>query len=145
MGSSALATHRVKRSALTRKTPLRTLTPGLKRSRLRSVAPGQTRRLKVPRTSARTAAYEAEFRSIRPYILSRSRGVCEACGDVACGPVAHVHHRQRRAHGGPNSEANLIAVSLAHHERIHANPAESYRRGWLVKSWEDPAEVEIIA
>lgn len=29
------------------------------------------------------------------------------------------------------------------HRWIHDNPAESYARGWLVKSWQDPAEVPI--
>ena len=135
----------MKRSALQRRTPLRTVTPGLKRSRLKASAPGKTTRLRVPRLSVRTAAYNAEFAAVRPFVLRRCRGVCEACGGAACsGPVSHVHHRLRRAHGGGNDETNLIAVSAACHERVHANPTESYRRGLLVRSWDDPGAVPVV-
>jgi hypothetical protein len=31
-----------------------------------------------------------------------------------------------------------LAVCKVHHIWIHENPAMSYERGWLVKSWDTP-------
>ena len=64
---------------------------------------------------------------------------------LGCGRVAvHKHHRKLRSQGGDNSPENLIDVCLECHEWIHRNPEISYELGLLVKSWQDPAEVEII-
>jgi hypothetical protein len=55
------------------------------------------------------------------------------------------HHRKLRSQGGTDEGANLIPCcgsgTTGCHGHIHANPAESYERGWLVKSWQDPADV----
>ncbi len=134
----------MKRTALKRKTPLQAVTPGLKRSRLKTSQPGQSRRLRVPTVSTRTAAYNSEFAAIRPLILRRAGGVCEACGTTRCGPVTDVHHRQRRSNRGSNLPVNLLACSnYCHLVRIHGHPAEAYRRGLLVHSGADPASVPV--
>jgi len=53
-----------------------------------------------------------------------------------------VHHRKLRKHGGPDALCNLIALCSPCHNiapgSVHQNPADSYERGYLVKSWDDP-------
>lgn len=34
--------------------------------------------------------------------------------------------------------SNLISLCRECHSYIHANPAESYKYGWLLKTWQDP-------
>ncbi len=74
-------------------------------------------------------------------LVKRSDGRCEfpGCREKA----TDFHHRQLRSQGGKNELANLLALDRAHHRWVHDNPAESYERGLLVKSWQDPREVEI--
>ena len=55
----------------------------------------------------------------------------------------HRHHRKRRSQGGSDDEVNIMLVTPEQHDWIHRHPALSYERGWLVKSWQDPAEVPI--
>ena len=55
----------------------------------------------------------------------------------------HRHHRKLRSQGGDDSEHNTMLVSPEQHRWIHDHPARSYALGWLVKSWQDPAEVPI--
>ena len=66
-------------------------------------------------------------------VALRSNGWCECrpgCRDRAqC-----LHHRLPRSHGGADSVTNLLALSHRHHEHVHANPAESYRNGTLLRS-----------
>ena len=64
---------------------------------------------------------------------------CFRCGQEA----AHKHHRKLRSQGGDNSPANLIRVCAECHDWIHYNPAEAYEQGYLVKSWQNPEDVEI--
>lgn len=55
------------------------------------------------------------------------------------------HHRKLRRHGGSDEGENLITVcgsgTTGCHGWIHSHPTESYRRGWLVHSWDSPEEV----
>ena len=55
----------------------------------------------------------------------------------------HRHHRKLRAQGGTDEPENVMLVTPEQHRWIHDHPAFSYERGWLVKSWQDPAEVPI--
>jgi len=64
---------------------------------------------------------------------------CRRCGAVS----VHTHHRKLRSQGGDNSPANLIRVCAECHDWIHYNPAEAYEQGYLVKSWQNPEDVEI--
>ena len=54
--------------------------------------------------------------------------------------ATHTHHRKLRRHGDERP-VNLMRVCADCHQEIHANPAESYEMGWMVHSWDDPAEV----
>lgn len=53
----------------------------------------------------------------------------------------HKHHRKRRSQGGDDSYGNLIELTPATHELVHANPELAYQRGLLVHSYDDPAQV----
>lgn len=65
--------------------------------------------------------------------------ICEARASEKCtGRAVHTHHRKLRSQGGTDDQSNLLAVCLQCHHHIHMNPALSYERGWLVKSWDTP-------
>lgn len=78
-------------------------------------------------------------------MLGRSGGLCEAL--VACPGHRGVllHHRKRRAQGGPDTEANLLRLCIACHDWIHANPASSCELGLIVPSWADPELVTLVS
>ena len=59
------------------------------------------------------------------------------------------HHRRMRSHKFPGLHAadNIIDLcgsgTTGCHGYVHQHPTESYENGWLVHSYEDPAEVPI--
>ncbi|GIV03999.1 MAG: hypothetical protein KatS3mg015_2829 [Fimbriimonadales bacterium] len=57
--------------------------------------------------------------------------------------MLHRHHRKRRSQGGDDSPPNVIEIPDWLHELIHSEPEWAYRNGLLVRSHEDPAEVQI--
>jgi hypothetical protein len=59
---------------------------------------------------------------------------CEAVTPACTGRPTVRHHRRLRKQGGTDDPANTLDVcSPGCHEYIHANPAESYARGWLLR------------
>ena len=58
--------------------------------------------------------------------------------------LLHRHHRQLRRHGNDNPE-NIMLVTLEQHDWIHSHVGLAYELGWLVHSWQDPADVPIRA
>lgn len=82
--------------------------------------------------SAKVAAYTKEYRAAAARVRARSGGRCEFtdCENRS----VHCHHKRRRSQGGTNDDGNLVDLCLAHHEHIHANPAWSAERGWIVMS-----------
>lgn len=65
--------------------------------------------------------YEAEFQSVRPYVLARDGYRCKACGwpGTPDNPL-QVHHIQYRSRGGTNEMANLVTLCRKHHMRLHS-------------------------
>lgn len=59
--------------------------------------------------------------------------------------TVHKHHRKLRSQGGTDDPVNILLVSPSLHRFIHDHPAESYAKGWLVRSWEDPAVVPVVS
>ena len=57
--------------------------------------------------------------------------------------MIHAHHRKRRSQGGDDSAVNVINIPDALHQWIHENPEKAYELGLLVKSHEEPSEVQI--
>jgi 5-methylcytosine-specific restriction endonuclease McrA len=79
---------------------------------------------------------------MRTALWLRSGGRCEFCGDVFRGAM-ELHHRRLRSQGGQDTADNLAAIHPECHLRAHRFPAQSREWGWIVPSWEDPAEVEV--
>ena len=79
-------------------------------------------------------------KGLREAVFMRD-GNCVKCGRTLAEPVA-VHHRKLRKHGGPDALSNLVALCSPCHNiapgSVHQNPKDSYERGYLVKSWDDP-------
>ncbi len=62
--------------------------------------------------------------AIKLYVVSRSNGVCEGCGDKApfntkTGPYLECHHVHRLADGGPDDPKNVVALCPNCHRRSH--------------------------
>ena len=79
-------------------------------------------------------------------VFLRDGGKCLWC----LGEAADVHHRRPKGMGGTSDPyiafgvANLVSLCRSCHDYIHAHPAEGYRLGYLVHSWDDPAEIPIV-
>lgn len=76
-------------------------------------------------------------------VTQRAGGYCEKCGRPASDSMA-LHHRKLRSRGGKDSVCNLIYVHHGCHnldtDSIHARPSFATDKGWMVASWDDPAE-----
>lgn len=83
-------------------------------------------------------------KTARRLVRERSGGVCESCGAAR---ATNFQHRKGRGQGGPWSAANGFDVcgsgTTGCHGYMHAHPAESYERGWSVRSHDDPAAVPV--
>lgn len=65
---------------------------------------------------------------------------CElAIPGVCQGRATNRHHKLLRKHGGGDERSNCLDLcgtgTTGCHGYAHANPAESYRRGWLIHGW----------
>lgn len=78
---------------------------------------------------------------VREAVKTRADFRCELCR--VFGEHLHCHHRRLRSQGGLNEPANLLYVCYTHHNYIHANPELAYEMGWLVKSTDDPALIQV--
>lgn len=70
---------------------------------------------------------------VRRAVRARSRGLCEIDHPGCTGRAVHLHHRRLRSQGGRHTVGNLLDVCPSGHRWIHANPAESYERGWMLR------------
>ena len=85
--------------------------------------------------------------SARTVELVRDRdGGCVRCGRWG----GNTHHRKLRSQSSKQEvhlPQNLIVLcgsgTTGCHGWVHANPAESYEQGWLVRSWQSPEEVPV--
>lgn len=108
----------MKRTPLPRKTPL---------------AHARGRRIRLGR--------ERMDPKLRAYIYQRSRGRCDLCAEHLNPNRWEAHHRRLRSQGGQDSPCNIIALHGAScHARVHGRPEWSYRHGFMVPSWADPAD-----
>ena len=98
----------MKRTPLNRKSPLRR-TPFFRKPAKKSQVPPE----------------------IRDAVTARSGGLCEwpSCPN----PATDLHHKQMRSQGGKHTVDNLAHLCRGCHDRIHANPAQSYEAGWLIR------------
>lgn len=99
-------------------------------------------REKPKRRTRGDTRYERAFRWASVEIHKRSFRRCEVrCSPWCSGQGVHVHHRKMRSQRGDNELVNLIDTCPECHRFIHAQPRVSYARGWLVHTWQDPAQV----
>lgn len=87
------------------------------------------------------------YEVVRSLVWSRARGYCEKCGKVLSDNWA-LHHRKLRSRGGLDTADNLLAL---HHEchnlatnSIHNNPKIAKEMGYMVSSWDNPAEIPLL-
>lgn len=79
-------------------------------------------------------------------VACRDEDKCQRCSR----PASDIHHRKPRGMGGSSDPdrnyglANLISLCHECHWWVHAHPAEAYRLGWLVHSYDDPERVSVI-
>lgn len=88
--------------------------------------------------------------TVRSQIQARARMRCERCGRNLTWEGGQIHHRKPRQMGGTrdqktNSMENLVFICSGCHSEIESNRDDSYRDGWLVHSWDDPARVALLA
>lgn len=78
-----------------------------------------------------------EMTAVRPILLERSGGKCEAHVAKLCtGVGAHAHHIRRRAQQGANDPDNLLWVCHFCHDWLHYNPEEANRLGFIARTGE---------
>ncbi|WP_017791901.1 hypothetical protein [Leucobacter salsicius] len=68
---------------------------------------------------------------------------------VQSGPMgSSTHHRQLRSRGGKHAPSNLVTLTgsgtTGEHGWVHANPAIATVLGYMVNSWDEPAEIPIF-
>jgi hypothetical protein len=75
---------------------------------------------------------------------------CVRCGKSLYNVPASLHHRRLRGTKGFDTHlsANLIWLcgsgTTGCHGYVHAHPAESYEKGWMVHSWATPSSVPVL-
>lgn len=112
----------MKRTELTRRTPLRV-----------SVKPAKRQRDTGP------------TRKVRGLVAERDKGRCQLCQH----PTDHLHHRRARRMGGSsdpttNLPANLLSVCADCHQQIELNRSDSLDAGLLLHAGEEPERVPLL-
>lgn len=69
---------------------------------------------------------------IREQVLEQYGYQCQWC--LVQGGALDLHHRLRRSQGGKDDVRTLIPAHRLCHDQIHREPAEGFRRGFLVHS-----------
>lgn len=75
-------------------------------------------------------------------VIDRADGKCEVMIPGVCTfGVHHIHHR--KISGREHTVEGCVHICTSCHTYVHANPAWSYKRGYLVKMNYDPAQVPV--
>ena len=128
----------MKRSRLTRRTPLRSRARRDWEPPPRPPTPRPTRRANQwdrsptvePRPrEAPTRLPPADAAALRARVRDEANGWCARCSTAAA--HGHAHHLLPRSAGGADADDNLAWLCPPCHEWAHANPAEAYATGWL--------------
>lgn len=86
------------------------------------------------------------WESAKKTVRERDDWTCRKCAY----PGSDVHHRLLRGMGGTSDPevntglANLVTLCRFCHDYVHAHPAWSYVRGWLVHSWDKPEDIPLF-
>lgn len=84
-------------------------------------------------------AEATDWGTLRQDLWFRAGGRCELCRGTL-GASGVVHHRQLRSQGGSDDPGNLVVLHDTCHKRIHANVLWARRHGWIIPSWDTPAD-----
>ena len=79
---------------------------------------------------------------VRSEVDHRSQGMCELAGPRCLGRASHFHHRQLRRHS-LHTAPNCLHLCSACHNHVHNRGDLAYQPGWLVHSWDDPADIPV--
>lgn len=93
-------------------------------------SPMKRSRRRVNPISADRIAFNEELEAVKPALWARAGHHCERCGRM---DLLVAHHKQGRTVSDANTLAKLAALCDACHRHVHANPAESYEAGWMLK------------
>jgi hypothetical protein len=95
-------------------------------------------RRNLPRVGRKMTRDRDELEAVRPILLERSGGKCEAQVAKLCTSVGqHAHHIQRRAQSGSNDPENLLWVCHFCHDWLHYNPQAAAELG-MIRRMGDP-------
>lgn len=143
----------MKRTVLERRSPLVAKT-GLRRTAALNRSPlarsslhaeGAARRQQPKRRTASPSPIPAK---VRIALAARSGGMCEIASSGCTGVATDAAHRVRVGMGGRKGStavrhhvlSNLLHLDRHCHTRHgHANPAEAYPAGWMLRENQDPA------
>lgn len=125
----------MKRSPLVRRSPLKA------RSALKRGGPLRT----VSVRKSRRAAVQA---AVRRRVFERDGHRCRVrpmVPHVECTSGLHPHHRWLVSQGGPDAVWNEITTCPAHHNWVHANPADARALGLYSATGQEPAFKRLTA
>jgi 5-methylcytosine-specific restriction protein A len=149
----------VKRTELKRKTPLKS-GGSLKRGEYRRTPTRKTRKETEQASDARLTAVVPKPRdrpkrrntgvplAVRKEVKARAGMRCERCGkNLPRG--GHIHHRRAKGMGGsrmPDTHTlpNLAFLCRECHQETHLYVTKAHIGGWIVWSWEDPAQIPVV-
>lgn len=98
------------------------------------------------KAKARYAGTDGKGEGRRDFVrrILDERPECEVALPQWCDRQAtEVHEKLRRSAGGSiTDDANVLAVCHWCHQWVHANPAMSLKKGWLVSRYDGDDEVE---
>ena len=83
-----------------------------------------------------------EWQEANIALMSRSGGLCDACGSPLAGQVER-HHRQRRQVGGDRL-SNILALHSAHHKWVTEHPEQARASGLIVSMNADPMLTPVL-
>lgn len=90
----------------------------------------------IARVGKKTLRDRAELDAVKPVLLERSKGRCEAkVSNLCTGIGVHAHHVRRRAQSGSNDLENLLWVCAFCHDLLHHRPALANELGMIEPSW----------
>lgn len=106
---------------LERKTPL-------KRTPFNRKVPLNSRRALRPKSKKRQSL-ATEYAKLRERLVEHPSARCAICG----GRPTDLHHRREMSMGGAyTNPANVVPLCRSDHDAVHADPAGSAAKGWLV-------------